>query len=859
MNRSAKKHKRGRNRANPKQLKQYSTIGTNVIPSHYALSFEPDMHKFRFQGHAVIHVLIQKPTKIITLHSKELQIHHAGVLSGKTDYPAKVKLNEDKQELILQLPRPIKGKAEIHLSFEGVHNDGMYGFYRSKFLHNNKEEYLLTTQFEPGNARAAFPCFDEPAFKATFDVYLTAPEHLFTISNMPIKKESLVSKNGSSKKHVLFHTSPRMSTYLLYLAVGNFKFISTMHGKCEIRAITTQDKIVYAKMALDYTKTFLKYFEDYFHIKYPLPKLDVIAIPDFASGAMENWGAITFREIALLGDENTSVAVKQQIAITVAHELAHQWFGNLVTMEWWEDLWLNESFATFMSYKAVHASYPDWQLPLQYFVDTINNALGADQLESTHPISVVVKTPGEVNEIFDHISYDKGGSVLHMLENFVGEKVFRQGLSIFLKRYAYQNATKYDLWNSIQQAYAKTGIADMVHSWITLTGYPVVDVKLVKNGYSLTQRRFTLLEKKHTEQWLIPITYKNSYGKEKRVLMKNKELRLTEKVDGEKSWIKLNAGQNGFYRVHYPHEILTQLGDSIKSRQLSTIDAAGIENDLYCLMVAGHHKIRDYLAFVQTYCLDAEYPLNANISMHLNRLLGITYGKKAFPLVQQTSIIFHSKMLSKLGWMRNKNEKNTNTLLRSMTIAALGLSDHRETLLKANSLFQQIKEKVDSLDQNLRGVVYSLASWQGNKNTFDYLLSRYKKEQLPEESRKLLRALGMFKDLNLLHHALDLSISPVVRTQDSIMLHISVASNPACSSTLLWNWTKLHWKELLKKYNSGTHMMSNYVQDLSGADTLELRDEIKQFFDNPQNYRDDIGMAVRQVMERIEINHKFLE
>ncbi|MBI2662771.1 M1 family metallopeptidase [Candidatus Woesearchaeota archaeon] len=829
----------------PKEVK--TTLNFNVIPSHYLLHFHPNLKTFKFSAQTEITVQVKKLTKIITLHSKELKITTVLIQQNNSVQKAKIKLDVKKEELALTFSKSIKGHAKLLFTYTGKHNNGMYGFYRSQYTVKGKKSYLLTTQFESASARAAFPCFDEPVFKATFDVLITTEKNLFTISNMPIKKELDIK----TKKQVIFQTSPKMSTYLLYLGIGNFSYISAQTKHTLIRVITTHDQIKYAHLALAYTKKFLDFFEKYFQIPYPLPKLDLIAIPDFASGAMENWGAITFREIALLGDEHTSVVVKQNIAITISHELVHQWFGNLVTMQWWDDLWLNESFATYMSYKAVDHYYPEWELPLQYYEDTINNALNADQLCSTHPINVDVKTPGEVAEIFDHISYDKGGSVLHMLEHFVSEKVFRAGLYKYLKKYSYQNATKYDLWNSIQQVYKKNNLSKIMQTWINQPGYPLITVKQLADSYQLTQQTFSLIPSESNEKWLIPINYQNNVTPSTFLMQERKHL-----LKDKSPWLKLNTDQHGFYRVKYDTDMLPALGGLLKEKKLSLLDSAGLESDLFSLTLAGEYSLEHYLQFLERYCLDSSYPLNFGVSSHLGYLFRLTYHKDIFIRIKNVSIKFHAQQLEKIGWHHTANESNTNTMLRSLAIANLGLANHNPTLTKINQLFSQLKDK-QPLDANIRGVVYNLIAWQGSPEIYDYLLDRYKKETLPEENRKLLRALGMFHNKELLKKSLHLSQSSTVRLQDSFVIPLSVSMNPN-SGSLIWHWTKDHWSGLLKKHDHGTHMLSNMVHNLSIISDLPTRKEIEIFFKNKKNYRDDIKMVIKQTLEQIDININFL-
>ena len=845
----------------------HQTLGNNIIPSHYELIFEPDLKTLTFKGIALININIQKPSNLIKLHAKELTIQKAGLLQKKEYYPAKIKIDEKNQELALTISKKIKGQAQLQIEFRGIHNDGMYGFYHSKYQEKGKTQYLLTTQFEAANARAAFPCFDEPAFKSTFDVSFIVDKDLFTLSNMPIKQETILP---NQKKQVSFSTSPKMSTYLLYLGIGNFKSLETKSGSVTIRVLATPEKIHLGHLSLNYTKIFLRFFEEYFKIKYPLPKLDIIAIPDFASGAMENWGAITYREIALLGDENTSVVIKQNIAITVAHELAHQWFGNLVTMQWWDDLWLNESFATFMSYKAVHNAFPQWDLPLQYFEDTIADALNADEIESTHPISVHVNTPGEVDEIFDNISYDKGGSVLHMLENAVGETAFKKGLTNYLRKYAYKNATKHDLWKEIQDAKKETFVSTMVHGWITQPGYPLIFIKKNKSNsnntkthnsnnnnassYQLTQERFSLLGKKHQERWIIPICYLTDENKAFTTILKRKSTTLFSKS----SWIKLNYHQPGFFRVKYDSDSLTKIGSLILEKKISSLDSAGVENDLYSLTIALQYPLYDYLNFIEKYCLDAQYPLNASISGHLGWLYRITKNSDLENNVKKTSLLFHTQQFKKLGWKRNKEEKNTSTILRSMTLSNLALVGHQETLNQGKNVFAQIMAGKIDIDSNIKGVIYSIAAQQGDETIFNYFVKQYEAQTLPEEKRRLLRAIGMFQDNALKEKALAFSQSEKVRLQDSHMIPIIISANPG-TNVLIWNWTRSNWKNLSHKYSSGTHMMGTFVHNLSLNYDAGIQKEIALFFKQKEHQRDDIKMAVRQVLERIEINRKFME
>jgi tricorn protease interacting factor F2/3 len=445
----------------------------DTAPINYELIFDPDLKRFTFEGKEKITINCKKPTKSISLNCAEIKIKSCVVESNKKIISSIAKTNEKSEELKITLKEKIKGQATISIEFQGILNDRLLGFYRSQYKQGGKTKYLATTQFEAADARRAFPCWDEPEAKATFDISIIAENKFTAISNMPIKSK----KKIGGKTIYKFGKTPVMSTYLIYLGVGEFEYLTGKTGKTQIRVITTKGNKSKGKYSLDLGKKLLTSYEKYFGIKYPLPKLDLIAVPDFAAGAMENWGAITFRETILLYDPKTSsTRTKQFIAEVISHEIAHQWFGNLVTMKWWNDLWLNESFATFMATKFVDKFYPEWDLWNQFVEDAMNVAMGLDSLKTTHPIDVKVNSPAEIREIFDAISYDKGGCVLRMLEHYVGEPNFQKGLKEYLKKFKYQNAQGQDLWDAIGKA-SKMPVSVMVNSWLKQPGFPLVEIK----------------------------------------------------------------------------------------------------------------------------------------------------------------------------------------------------------------------------------------------------------------------------------------------------------------------------------------------------------------------------------------------
>src|SRR3989344_3995235 len=465
-------------------------LSTDVVPTRYEIHLKPDLEAFVFEGEETIELMLKKSTKTLTLHSVDLEIESAEFGFAK-NLPA--------------------GKARLKLVFRGVLNDRMHGFYRSSFEHEGKRKHIATTQFESTDARRAFPCFDEPSAKAVFDVSLTVPSAHTAISNtMPTE----IKEHEGGYKTVSFAPSPLMSTYLLAFIVGDFEHIEkkTRDGVL-VRVFVTPGKKKQAEFALDCAAKIVTFFNEYFDIPYPLPVLDMIAIPDFSAGAMENWGAITYRESALLVDAgNSSTQNRQWVALVIAHEIAHQWFGNLVTMEWWTHLWLNEGFASYIESLAVDHIFPKWDIWTQFVYSDLSQAMSLDSLKNTHAIEVEVHHPSEIGEIFDAVSYSKGASVIRMIADYLGEKDFRDGLRHYLKKHHYGNASTKDLWLALEHVSDKP-VRSIMDNWTSKPGFPVVIIENDRQKIRLTQSRFfsSSIAKKSSKDktiWKVPINIK---------------------------------------------------------------------------------------------------------------------------------------------------------------------------------------------------------------------------------------------------------------------------------------------------------------------------------------------------------------
>ena len=838
-----------------KGLERHDTLGSNVIPRKYTLRFKPYFATFKYEGSETIEVEIKKATTSISLNASELDIKEAYVAQDGKEQVAATKLNSSKQTLTLVIGKGVKGRALIKIGFAGIHNDSMYGFYRSRYNNGGKAKYLLTTQFEAANARNAFPCFDEPEFKAAFDVSIIAEKGFDCISNMPVSR---VDDLGGGLKEVKFEETPRMSTYLLYLGVGNYDYAVGRVGNTRVRVVTVPGSGGMAKLPLEYAIKFIKFYEKYFGIKYPLPKVDLIAIPDFAAGAMENWGAMAFRETALLADEKSPIAVKQRVAEVIAHELAHQWFGDLVTMKWWNDLWLNESFATFMSYKAMDAVFPEWEVRIEYLQNVINTAFIADQLRSTHPISVPVNYPGEIDQLFDEISYEKGGTVLNIIESYVGNGILRAGLSRYLREHSYANATKSDLWHAIDEAavkrHARTDVYSIANYWVNTPGYPVIDAKRDADGISLRQTRYFLLSNMSSDcTWPIPVDYLVG-GTERKMLFDRKTAHIRA---GKGQWVKLNFRQNGMYRVNYDAEDISRLGELVQGKKITGMDSWGIESDMFARSRSGRMPADSYLEFAGRYCLDGDHPLDASVLSHLVWIyyrLGPGNNARARELL----LLYTNRLIDRLGWERDEGETPYDTQMRSAAIMASGMIGYAPTVDKAVKMFYDFMNRGKAIDPNIRGAVYSLAAWSGGDEVFRILKERFSRETVPDEKTRLLRATAMFNDKGMVLKAFSFAMSKAVRLQDSFMVPAIAASNPAARGILL-PWTVRNWKELRKRYASGTHMLIRFIDNLAVLDTEKEKEEIEGFFRKKQNFRDDIGHALDKALEQIEANIRFLK
>jgi tricorn protease interacting factor F2/3 len=742
---------------------------------NYQIELDFDLEKKIYEGKEKIFLNLDKED-LIKIDSVDLKIKELKVNDKEVNF-------EIAQDKILIKNGFQKGENTIFINFEGELKEVLGGIYLSKYKDKEEEKYLITTQFEPIEARKAFPCFDDPDKKATFDLTLIFPKELKSISNtLPIKEEIL-----GGKKKVIFETSPKMSTYLLYIGIGDFYFLEDKYKDVLIRvAFTPKEKLEGAKFALENCKKFLSYLEEYFDVPYPLKKLDLIAIPDFASGAMENWGAITFRENYLLVFEGiTPQTAKERVCEVIAHELVHMWFGNLVTMKWWDDLWLNESFATYLAYKAVNHFYPEWRILDKYIVEEVFSALDADALISSHPIKVEIKDPNESAEIFDEISYEKGGSVLRMIENYLGEEKFKDGLRNYIKKFSYQNAQAEDLWNSLEEA-SKVNVKEIMKDYLEKTGFPQVVIRKENGNYLLKQKRFLFLDEDRSPLWKIPMVI-SSNDKEKRIIF-DKESTVLSNLE---SSIILNKNYSSFFVSNYDDEILKNNLENLE--KLSEIDQIHLLHDYEFFVRKGEKSLDDFCHILENYFikLEGKFLLSEAIS-YLNFYYYFTEGpinEKIKNLLEKFSL----KVLEILSKEPKEKELPYETSLRSKAIFSLGLTQNKEILDWSIEKFEEFLKNKQSLHPDIKQAIFNNAVLIDERYSND-LLNYFQETNLIEEQNKCLVALGNLQNLDKLKNIFDFVLEKVRFNQVIFFfssLSVNLKAKKFAFELLKNNWSKL--------------------------------------------------------------------
>jgi aminopeptidase N len=829
--------------------KKVTRLYEQFQPENYQLQLEVDDEAMTFSGTVKIRgKKTGRPAQRLTFHQKDLKVTSAKIIKHgkKGDQTVEViRINSQKSfdEVRLHTEDQIyPGEYSVVLDFEAKITRPMNGIYPCFFEHDGKQKKLIATQFESHHAREAFPCIDEPEAKATFDLALVTPtaNSKTVIANTPVR----TTLEEGDTVTTIFETTPKMSTYLLAFAYGDMDSLEakTKDGTL-VRTFATPDNIAYTQFALDTAVKTLEFYNEYFDIPYPLEKCDFVALPDFASGAMENWGLITFREQALLVDpKNTSLHLKQYVANVVAHELTHQWFGNLVTMRWWTDLWLNESFASWMSYLAVDQLFPDWKVWTQFIVDEQSLALKLDALENTHPIQVEVKHPDEIRTIFDAISYEKGASVLLMLQNYLGADDFRDGLRIYLKRHAYGNTDSTDLWAAWEEA-SKKPVKDFMEAWVTNPGYPIVHADFDK--CTLEQERFYLNPEAKKEAAVWPIPLLPSHNMEPSTLQKAKQ---PIKGAGLTDELVLNHNRTSFFRAVYDSEHVSELAHAIKEGKLNELDRLGLLADSFDAAKAGYASTVDTLKLLEAYADEDSAVVWDVIAGGIGSIRVVMDDDEIRDNLKPFVRKLAAKQLARLGWEEKDSDSHFDKLLRP---TILGLSSYGEdpaVVAEAKKRFKDMKQPED-VHPDLRGVVYGTVARKGGKAEFDKMLKMHNKSKNSEERVTLAGALTGFEQPELYKLALEQITTDIVRLQDApYWIAYSFGNRFARMTT--WEWMKDNWEWLQK--NLGTDLSFFRMPIYAGRafSDASFLPEFKAFFESHMSPA--FERPVKQAIETIE-------
>ena len=666
-------------------------------------------------------------------------------------------------------------------------------------------------------------------------------------------------------RRVRFDETPVMSTYLLAFIVGDIKCVERRADNGTlVRVWATAGKESQGEFAAETSVRLLSFFNDYFGVPYPLPKLDHIAIPDFAAGAMENWGAVTYREVVLLVDpERTSVQVRQRIAAIISHEMAHMWFGDLVTMAWWNDLWLNESFASWIGDKAVDWLFPDWEMWTQFVSGDTNSALSLDGLRSSHPIEQEVKDPAEIGQLFDAISYSKGGSVLRMLEHFLGEETFREGLRSYISRHQYGNAVTRDLWNALGEASGRP-VAKIMDTWVQQTGYPVLDVDAAfgEDGAEVhaSQSRFVyehLVDPDAAEDttWHVPITVAAQGGASASTLMESAQTTIRVGADPAGGWLKVNPDQVGFYRVNYGGDGWERLRPAVEGMEVSAIDRLGLQNDAFALARAAYLPVTQFLSLAQSYVNETNAIVWEDISANFGKIDLLVTDEPYYDSFAAMMRAIYGPASERVGWEARPGERELDALMRSTILGQLGKYDDEATLDTAASLFEHYADDPAGVHPDIRSVVFNLAAKRGDESIYRAIWDLYDGASLEEEKMRLLMALGSFRNSELLSETLDRSLSDRVRYHDTIQVVAGVAAN-RMGRDIAWDFVKENWDEFSRRYSDGLFALSRLVGITSRFTTQEKLDDVEGFFDEHPTPGAD--RAISQSLETVRLNVAWL-
>lgn len=845
-------------------MKPFERLPADVIPKHYRLSLTPNLKTFDFLGEVSVDLEIATQTNKIVLNACDIIVKETSLDDGKQKIqPIQTDILEEEEIIVFQFDKLLKKcKYTFTIKYTGKLKDKMKGFYRSKYKDvNGKECYAAVTQFEATDARRCFPCWDEPAIKATFDILLTVPPGMTALSNMPVKKKS----KKCDVIHYEFERTPIMSTYLVAIVIGEYDFVEdkTPDGII-IRVYTPLGKKEQGTFALETAKKAVLFYKEYFGISYPLPKMDLVTIADFSTGAMENWGLITYRETALLVDpQNLSNSTKIWVAIVVAHEIAHQWFGNLVTMEWWTHLWLNEGYATFMENLACDKIYPEYQFATR-FLANFSSCMSNDSLKYSHPIEAEVGHPSEVDEIFDEISYNKGACVIRMLHHFIGEESFKKGMNLYLTKHQYKNASTDDLWAALEEV-SKKPIGEIMSTWTKQMGFPLILVEQNSAGdgnviLKLKQQKFSADGSWGCGSyfWMIPITVSTSEDPTKEVVstvMDKKEMDITIPNGAACEWIKINPGCYSFYRVSYPAEMLEKFIPALQNQTIPVEDRFSLMSDSAALMNAGMMNTVDILKLYLGCENEDNLMVWQSISTTIQNLRLLLYRTDIYNDFVKFIKKLYSGIYKKVGWDVIDGEDALITSLRTMVLHIMCSIEDEEVITEAKKRFDDHLSGNNKIPADLRKICYKAVISSGYGEAFEKLLEIYKSSDSQEEQQRIVCSLTATKNMNQFKRILEFILSEEVRPNIKMFAVASTLCSNQEGQELAWQFVKDNFNELQEACSPRDMLWG--ISDMCGSvGTEEMENEVEKLFKD-NNFT--LVNKVNQLLEEMKVNRKILE
>ena len=825
-----------------------------VVPSHYRITLEPNLDEATFAGNVEIEVEIGQATDNIQINSADLQISSVVVrdaVGGETA-ASEIAHDEDMERATFTFDSELSsGPYTIVAEFTGILNDQLHGFYRSVFTDDDGIEHTIaTTQFESTHARRAFPCFDEPAFKASYGVTLVVPEDQFAVSNGPeISRTSL----GEGRKSVVFEDTMVMSTYLVAFIVGPFEATAPVDvDGVPLRIVHPIGKGHLTDYALEAGAYALRFFTDYYGIPYPGQKLDMVAVPDFAFGAMENLGCITYREVLLLVDKSRSTEPELlRVADVIAHEIAHMWFGDLVTMEWWNGIWLNEAFATFMATMCSDNFNPDWGRWNQFSLER-SMAFDVDSLANTRPIEFEVLSPVDAEGMFDLLTYEKGGSVLRMLEQYLGEEEFKDGIAYYLNKHKYGNTETNDLWDAIEHV-TQQPARRIMDSWIFQKGYPLVSASISDDGstISLTQDRFLYTEGDSADStiWSVPVVLKvgtSSGVEEVRYLLEEKSAEIN--LDAPADWATANAGGSGFFRARYSLDMLKSLSSTM-FENLSPIERYGLVDDTWSSVMAGRTSASDFLDFARSFQAEIDLDVWTVLSGCLSALDKLVDGEAQ---LQYKAVVrdLAQPGLDRLGWEPSDSDTPRDLELRGLFIRLLAnVGDDELAVKNAVDLHDSYLNDAGSVEPNVAAAVTGVVAAKGDSAEYEVFMEKHHNPSTPQEERRYQSALSAFPGEAEMDRTLAMTLDGTIRTQDAPYL-LAVCMRNKEQGFKAWQFVKDNWEQVNKDFPS-----NSIVRMLSGVTSLSAPDQandVLAFFEDhevPQGQ-----LTLQQTLEKLRVN-----